>query len=90
MLPQSEKEYIERRKDPRTRMRKKAVIRTRGGNTLHCTVMDLSRGGACLQIASTLGVKGDIEFSFDNFRSRRVCRVVWRNDNRLGVEFCAA
>ncbi len=70
-------------------MRKKAAIRTRNGSLMHCIVMDLSREGACLQIASTLGVEGDIELSFDNFHSRRPCKVVWRKANRLGVAFIA-
>jgi len=51
--------------------------------------MDLSREGACLQIASTIGVAGDLEFSFDNFHSYRMCKVIWRKANRVGVEFIA-
>jgi len=89
VLPKSDEEAVELRKSPRTWMRKKAAIRTRGGSLMHCTVMDLSREGACLQIASTLGVAGDLEFSFDNFHSHRMCKVVWRKANRLGVEFIA-
>lgn len=75
------------RKSPRTWMRKKAIVRTRNGSAMHCTVMDLSKEGACLQIASTLGISGQVELSFDNFHSRRNCRVVWRKANRLGVAF---
>jgi len=70
-------------------MRKKAIVRTRNGSTMHCTVMDLSREGACLQIASTLGVADQVELSFDNFHSRRICQVMWRKSNRLGVSFVA-
>jgi hypothetical protein len=77
----------DRRKAPRTWMRKKAAIRTRGGSLMHCMVKDLSRQGACLQIASTLGIAGDVELSFDNFHSMRVCRVVWRSTDQLGVAF---
>ena len=77
----------DRRKSPRTRMRKKAGIRTRAGTLMHCTVNDLSRQGACLQIASTLGIAGDVALSFDNFHSMRVCHVVWRDADRLGVAF---
>jgi hypothetical protein len=77
------------RKAARTWMRKKAAIRTRNGSLMHCIVMDLSREGACLQIAATLGVEGDIDLSFDNFHSHRRCKVVWRKANRLGVAFIA-
>ena len=86
VLPKS-KQTVDLRKSQRTWMRKKAAIRTRGGSLMHCTVMDLSREGACLQIASTLGVEGDVELSFDNFHSGRACKVVWRKANRLGVSF---
>jgi len=85
----NEQEAADLRKSPRTWMRKKATIRTRRGSLMHCTVMDLSREGACLQIASTLGVEGDVELSFDNFHSCRPCKVVWRKANRLGVSFIA-
>jgi len=78
---------LDRRKSPRTRMRKKAAIRTRTDSLMHCTVMNLSRHGACLQIASTLGIVGDIRLSFDNFRSMRVCHVIWRDADKLGVAF---
>jgi hypothetical protein len=77
----------DRRKSPRTRMRKKAAIRTRTDSLMHCTVLNLSREGACLQIASTLGIIGDVRFSFDNFHSMRVCHIVWRGADRLGVVF---
>jgi hypothetical protein len=85
----SDQQAVDLRKSPRTWMRKKAAIRTRGGSLMHCTVMDLSREGACLQIASTLGLEGDVELSFDNFRSHRSCKVIWRKANRLGVVFVA-
>lgn len=88
-MSKSGEEAIELRKATRTWMRKKAVIRTRNGSTMHCTVMDLSREGACLQIASTLGISDDIELSFDNFHSHRICHVMWRKANRLGVTFMA-
>lgn len=77
----------DRRKSPRTRMRKKAALRTRADSLMHCTVMNLSRDGACLQIASTLGIVGDVRLSFDNFHSMRVCHIVWRDADRLGVAF---
>ena len=80
-------DVADRRKSPRTWMRKKAAIRTRANSLMHCTVMNLSRQGACLQIASTLGIIGDVELSFDNFHSMHVCRVVWRNSDQLGVAF---
>lgn len=86
---ESEQQAAELRKSARTWMRKKAAIRTRGGSLMHCTVMDLSRDGACLQIASTLGIEGDVDLSFDNFHSQRSCKVIWRKANRLGVTFIA-
>ncbi len=86
IMPEPETEL---RKSPRTTMRKKAIVRTRKGSAMHCMVMDLSKLGACLQIASTLGVSDQVDLSFDNFRSHRTCQVMWRDATRLGVVFIA-
>lgn len=54
---------------------------------IDCTVRNLTSDGACLQFATTLQTPDSFELSFDNFRSTRVCRVAWRQTDRLGVCF---
>lgn len=52
-----------------------------------CTVCNITNDGACLTIAAATPVDESFALSFDNFRSTRACRVVWRQTDRLGVCF---
>jgi hypothetical protein len=52
-----------------------------------CTLKDLTSHGACLSVASTYGLPDIFELTFEHGRSRRLCRVIWRTDNKLGVSF---
>jgi PilZ domain len=78
----------ERRRTARTRVFRAAHLITPDRHSMiECTVRDLSAGGACLQVASPLGIPEFLDLSFDSFRSFRRCRVRWRSENRLGVAF---
>jgi hypothetical protein len=78
----------ERRKTPRTRVRKGAqLLYDHPCAVIACTVHDVSTGGACLQTPIHLEVPEVFELSFDSFRSARWCEVRWRDENRLGVSF---
>jgi len=55
-----------------------------------CTLKDLTSHGACLSVASSHGLPDVFELTFEHGRSRRVCRVMWRTANKLGVSFDAA
>jgi hypothetical protein len=77
-----------RRDVQRTRvMRSAKIIVPRRSPMIHCTVQDITSGGACLKMANTLGVPDIFELTFEQGRTRRSCRVVWRTDDRLGVAF---
>jgi hypothetical protein len=52
-----------------------------------CTVCNITNDGACLNVAAATPVAESFALSFDNFRSTRACRVVWRQTDRLGVCF---
>ena len=79
----------ERRRAPRTRVRKAAqLIFGQPCSLIGCTVRDLSIGGACLQMPSPVGLPEMFELSFDCFRSARQCRVRWRTEDRIGISFC--
>ena len=47
---------------------------------------DISEHGACLRVASTLGIPEFVELVFDDKTATR-CRVVWRKETQIGVEF---
>jgi len=59
---------------------------------VHCTVQNITGGGACLKVAHTFGVPETFELTFEHGRTRRSCRVIWRTSDKLGVMFetCAS
>jgi hypothetical protein len=78
----------ERRDRQRTRVLRNAkIIAPRSSSMIHCTVQDITGGGACLRVANTYGMPQTFELTFEHGRTRRACRVVWRTDDKLGVTF---
>jgi hypothetical protein len=78
----------ERRVVQRTRVRRNAkIIVPRRSPVIHCTVQNITSGGACLKVANTFGVPESFQLTFELGRTRRLCRVVWRTDDQLGVAF---
>jgi len=54
---------------------------------IHCTVQNITHGGACLTLGNTFGLPETFDLTFEHGRTRRSCRVVWRTNDRLGVTF---
>jgi hypothetical protein len=78
----------EHRKLPRMRTLKAAKIAFRGGaSVLDCTVRNVSKIGACLDVASPVGVPERFDLIFDSDNAKHPCRVVWRSTHRIGVAF---
>jgi len=78
----------ERRDVTRTRMSRSAkIIPPRHGSMIHCTVQNITSGGARLKLANTYGLPETFELTFEQGRTRRACRVVWRTNDELGVAF---
>jgi hypothetical protein len=78
----------ERRILKRTRILRCAkIIVPRRSPVIHCTVQNITGGGACLKLANTYGVPETFDLTFEHGRTRRCCRVVWRTDDKLGVMF---
>jgi hypothetical protein len=78
----------DRRNVTRTRILRGAkIIVPRRSPVIHCTVQNITSGGACLKLANTYGVPQTFELTFEHGRTRRACRVVWRTNNELGVAF---
>lgn len=76
---------IERRKAPRRRILKSGKIR-HGKAGISCTVRNLSEIGASLVVQTTFGIPKTFEFAMPG-RPPRKCKVIWRNETTLGVEF---
>ena len=56
-----------------------------GGSSIDCTVRNLSKTGAALDVASPLGIPAEFTLVTDD--SQHPCRVVWRKEKRIGVTF---
>jgi ribosomal protein S1 len=78
----------ERRDVTRTRVARSAkIIPPRHGSMIHCTVQNITSSGACLKLANTYGLPETFELTFEQGRTRRICRVVWRTADQIGVAF---
>lgn len=78
----------ERRLVRRTRVLRGAkIIAPRHSSMIHCTVQNVTSGGACLKVANTYGIPQTFDLTFEHGRTRRACRVVWRTHDEVGVAF---
>ena len=77
----------ERRSASRNRTLKSGKILVHAHTSLvDCTVRNLSPKGALLVVSSLAGIPESFELLLESKR-RHQCRVIWRGENRLGVEF---
>ena len=56
-------------------------------SAIDCTVRNLSDAGACLLVASPVGIPNDFDLVLDREKVPRRCRVAWRSATKIGVEF---
>lgn len=79
----------ERRREPRMRVLKKGAIELKdGASVLDCVIRNISKLGARVDIASSVGVPEAFVLRIGDDTTRR-CRVVWRKPESVGVEFLA-
>jgi PilZ domain len=79
---------MERRRQSRARTLKSArILFNQHHSVIDCTVRNLSAAGACLNVASAIGIPERFDVIFDADQSVRPCRMVWHKEKQLGVEF---
>lgn len=79
---------VERRRIPRIRTLKSGkIVFNLHSCVVDCTVRNLTARGALLVVASPLGIPANFELVLEPDHVRHDCRVIWRGENRLGVEF---
>jgi hypothetical protein len=79
----------ERRAAPRHRVLKAGTIEF-GGDALPCTVRNLSASGAGIEIMGPLWFPDHFVLALPSEGWRRPCRVIWRDERRVGVVFTQA
>ncbi len=77
----------EHRNIPRRRVLKRGTILLNGGGVIDCTVRNSSTTGACLEVASQLGIPDDFILMNKDDHDRHPCRVAWRSKKRFGIAF---
>lgn len=77
----------ERRGSVRHRMLKGAkIVFNHRYSAIDCTVRNLSETGAMLTVAGQTAIPHEFDIKMESAFVRH-CRVVWRQDTRLGVQF---
>jgi len=61
------------------------IMRDSKAVPIECTVIDLSVGGACLELSRPQDVPQRFEFLHGSVR--KVCNVAWRRGYRIGITF---
>lgn len=79
----------ERRKTPRHRTLKAGSITFNKDGGFTCRVRNLSQAGACLEVASQIGIPDDFVLKIESDHMEQPCHVIWRTATRMGVEFRA-
>lgn len=65
------------------------IVFNSGRSTFDCTVRNLSRQGAKLQVGSSIGIPERFELMLENAHPQP-CRVVWRKAKEVGIVFIEA
>jgi hypothetical protein len=79
---------FERRSIGRTKILKGALLFfSEKTGVQSCTVRDVTNVGAGIRAQELTVVPLEFALSFDNFRTIRMCRLIWRQDDFLGVAF---
>jgi diguanylate cyclase (GGDEF)-like protein len=59
-------------------------------SVIDCVVRNLSEDGACLQVASVVGIPPTFDLQIDHEPATRPCVAVWHAQSRIGIEFRSA
>ena len=79
----------DKRKIQRHRTLKVGSISFNRASSVDCRVRNLSPVGACLEVASQIGIPDEFALVVGIDHLKAPCHVIWRIATRLGVEFSA-
>jgi hypothetical protein len=78
---------VESRAAQRHRVLKVGLIEFSAGGAIPCAVKNLSASGAALEVESAMDIPNRLTLAIPPEPIKRQCRVVWRNQKRIGVTF---
>jgi hypothetical protein len=79
---------VERRAVGRTTINRDVSMFFMGQDRIHpCCVRDVTNLGACIRLNGLSVVPSEFGISFDGFHTMRLCRLIWRAGDFLGVAF---
>lgn len=77
-----------KRRSPRLRTMKGASLVLPGSaSAFSCVMRNLSEHGALIELPSTIGIPAAVILETQDGTLKRLCRVAWRTETRLGLEF---
>jgi hypothetical protein len=78
----------ERRHKPRLRtLRAGKILFNNKRSVIDCMVRNVSTDGACLMVASVVGIPSGFDLLIEGESASRPCNMVWHASNKIGVEF---
>jgi hypothetical protein len=81
-------QVFERRSKGRTVVNWNGLIFFLGHHGVHgCCVLNVTNDGAAIRLNGLNIVPFEFGISFDNFRTMRPCRLIWRDGDLVGVAF---
>lgn len=71
----------------RQRILKLGTISFGLGAAIDCGVRNMSEHGACLEVASPVGIPNEFTLVVSKDHLKRPCRIAWRSARKIGVTF---
>jgi hypothetical protein len=79
---------VERRAGGRTTINRDVLMFFMGQDRVHaCCVRNVTNQGAGIRLIGLNILPSEFGISFDNFRTMRLCRLIWRDGDFVGVAF---
>jgi hypothetical protein len=79
---------LERRAKKRTPIHHGAALSFSPHGTVYaCCVCNVTNDGSGIRLNGLKIVPSEFDLSFDNFRTVRRCRLIWRNGDFIGAKF---
>lgn len=66
------------------------IVFNHGRSIIDCTIKNLSRGGAALNVENTCGIPDEFILLVNADNAQKACRAAWRTQTQIGVAFLEA